>query len=94
MGCVDPIPEQSAWGWGFPLGRSVVRRLSLWAVGRLASPGGGERGTVTEEAAQARSQGPPGPTSLRTPGLRWLRGGQRGWLLKVRAKVSAGGAQL
>ena len=42
MGCVDPIPEQSAWGWGFPLGWSVVRRLSLWAVGRLASPGGGE----------------------------------------------------
>lgn len=57
MGCMDPIPEQSAWGGGFPLGRSVVRRLSLWAVGRLASPGGGERGTVKEKAAQGQEPG-------------------------------------
>ena len=47
MGCMDPIPEQSAWEAGFPLGWSEVRRLSLWVVGRLAGPSWEERGIGT-----------------------------------------------
>lgn len=55
----------------------------------------GERGRQGRRRLhRARSKGLDDPTSLRTPGLRWLRDGQGGWPLKVRAKVSTGEAQL
>ena len=68
-----------------------------WGQWRLAGPSWGERETGKQgrrRQHRARSKGPGGPTSLRTPGLRWLRDGHGGWPLKVRAKVSTGGAQL
>ena len=94
MGCMDPIPEQSAWEAGFPLGWSEVGRLSLWVVGRLAGPSWEERGTVKEKAVQGQEPGPGWAHCTEDPRALLAQGWARGWPLKVRAKVSTGGAQL
>lgn len=44
MGCMDPIPEQSAWGGGFPLGRSAGQEAVTVGSGQASQPRVGERG--------------------------------------------------